>query len=98
MRSGEIWELEDGSRRLVLSPVVYNASALGRVITAVLLTTPQPGFDPFAVPVAGFGVVCADRIAMHPRHWLVTLVGRVEAVTLATVRDHLKFLVVGPVR
>jgi mRNA-degrading endonuclease toxin of MazEF toxin-antitoxin module len=87
---GEVWRLEDGSSRLVLSPATYNASALNRVITAVV-GDPPVGFDPFAVST-GLGTVYADRIAMHPRHWLVRSAGTVAADDMAEVRTHLRFL------
>ena len=87
----EVWQFADGSRRLVLSPGTYNASALNRVITAVVGEPPE-GFDPFAVST-GLGTVYADRIAMHPRHWLVRSAGTVATDAMTEVRTHLRFLV-----
>lgn len=91
MNPGEIWLLDDDrNRRLVLSADAYNASDLGRVITAVVAGPPR-GFDPFAVNAAG-GTVYADRIAMHPRAWLKTRLGRIDDTAHAEVRRHLAFL------
>jgi len=92
VRPGEVWRLEDGSLRLVLSPATYNASALNRVITAVVGGSPV-GFDPFAVTTT-IGTIYADRLAMHPRHWLVEVVGVIGDEPLAAVRAHLRFLLV----
>lgn len=91
MNPGEVWQLDDGrSRRLILSADAYNVSDLGRVIT-VVVTGPPTGFDPFAVDTE-HGTVYADRIAMHPRAWLTTRVGRIGTGAYATVRRHLGFL------
>jgi hypothetical protein len=87
---GEIWLLTDGTRRLVVSNATYNASALNRVITAVVGQAPA-SFDPFAVDTPS-GTVYVDRIAMHPRHWLTELVADIPADAIATVRRHLSFL------
>jgi len=87
---GEIWRMADGTHRVVLSPATYNASALGRVITAVV-GEPPSGFDPFAVSTAA-GTVYADRLAMHPRHWLVERVDAFGAPVMDEVRAHLRFL------
>ena len=48
MNPGEIWHLDDGTLRLVLSNATYNTSRLNRVITAVVGAAPAE-FDPFAV-------------------------------------------------
>lgn len=90
MNPGEVWRLEDGSRRLVLSQGTYNASALGRVVTAVVAGPPS-GFDPFAVDTE-HGTVYADRVAMHPRHWLIEPVARLDPAAYRGVRVHLMFL------
>jgi len=87
---GEVWRLDDGSRRLVLSHAGYNASALGRVISAVV-GGPPADFDPFAVDTE-HGTVYADRIAMHPRPWLVQPVARLSDTAYRQVRGHLGFL------
>jgi mRNA-degrading endonuclease toxin of MazEF toxin-antitoxin module len=91
---GEIWHLDDGSLRLVLSNATYNSSRLNRVITAVV-GTPPTEFDPFAVATP-LGTVYADRIATHPRHWLTDLVGTVTDDALQTVRQHVSFLLCQP--
>lgn len=91
MNPGEIWLLDDDRNlRLVLSADAYNSSDLGRVIT-VVVGGPPTGFDPFAVDTE-HGTVYADRIAMHPRGWLKTRLGRIDARAYAEVRRHLKFL------
>jgi hypothetical protein len=87
---GEIWLLNDGTRRVVLSNATYNASRLNRVITAVVGPAPA-GFDPFAVTTPS-GTVYVDRIAMHPRHWLTELVVDLPDDAAATIRRHLAFL------
>jgi hypothetical protein len=87
---GEIWRFEDSTQRLVLSNATYNSSSLGRVITAVV-GDPPTGFDPFAVTTPA-GTVYADRLAMHPRHWLREPVARISDDAYATVRQHLAFL------
>jgi hypothetical protein len=92
MSPGDVWVMQDGSRRLVLSCLTYNASALGRVITAVIGPA-GPGFDPFRVDTA-HGVVAADRIAMHPQKWLLSRVGAIEPRELAVIRQHLQFVLV----
>jgi mRNA-degrading endonuclease toxin of MazEF toxin-antitoxin module len=88
---GSVWALDDGSRRMVLSNATYNESGLNRVITAVVNARQTTGFDPFAVNTE-MGTIHADRIAMHPRHWLTKELGQVEDQALATVRTHLVFL------
>lgn len=91
MNPGEIWQLDDRrSLRLVLSTDAYNGSDLARVIT-VVVADPPTGFDPFAVDTE-HGTVYADRIAMHPRPWLTTRVGRIDAKAYAEIRRHLSFL------
>lgn len=90
MNPGEVWELEDGSHRLVLSHPTYNVSGLGRVITVVVGHEPEH-FDPFAVHTE-LGTVYADRIAMHPRHWLRYQSGRIEPDDLARVLQLLDYL------
>ncbi|AYY11533.1 hypothetical protein EF847_01150 [Actinobacteria bacterium YIM 96077] len=92
MNPGEIWRLEDQSLRLVLSNATYNTSQLNQVITAVVRSAPPAGFQPFAVDTP-HGVLLPDRLAMHPRHWLVEHVATVDAGHLAAVRQHLAFLV-----
>ncbi len=94
MNPGEVWRLQDGSLRLVVSHPTYNASQLNRVITAVV-DAPKEGFDPFAVSLEspeGQLHVYADRIAMHPRHWLVEQAAAADAQALGEVRRHLRFL------
>lgn len=93
MIPGEIWELEDGSRRVILSTSTYNVSALNRVVTAVV-AGPVAGFEPLAVPLdeERTQFVYADRLAMHPRHWLRIPIGPVPAKVLAEVRAHLEYL------
>ena len=91
MNPGSVWALEDGTRRMVLSNATYNESGLNRVITAVVNARETTGFDPFAVNTEA-GTVHADRIAMHPRHWLTKELGQVDDKTLAVVRAHLDFL------
>mgnify|MGYP001172531573 CR=1 FL=1 len=95
MNPGEVWRFEDGTYRVVLSNSTYNTSALNRVITAVV-ADPQQGFDPFAVtidpPLGPDLQAYADRLAMHPRHWLVERVGHVGAGPLAEIRRHVSFL------
>jgi hypothetical protein len=91
---GEVWALQDGSRRLVLSHSTYNSSALGRVITAVV-SDPPATFDPFAVDTPA-GTVFADRLAMHPRDWLVSPVGRVDHAAYRAIGQHLRFLLAPP--
>lgn len=76
--------------RLVLSNAVYNSSELGRVVSAVV-GDPPAGFDPFAVESAA-GTVYADRLAMHPRHWLKEPVARISGAAAARVGEHLAFL------
>jgi len=58
--------------------------------TAVVGESPT-GFDPFAVATER-GTVHADRVAMHPGHWLVRPAGAVAADAMADVRTHLRFL------
>ncbi len=87
---GEVWRLENVALRVVLSNATYNSSALNRVITAVV-GDPPAGFDPFAV-VTDVGTVYADRIAMHPRHWLKEPVAHLSDQAHAEVREHLAFL------
>jgi hypothetical protein len=87
---GEIWRFEDNTLRLVVSNATYNSSALGRVITAVV-GDPPSGFDPFAVATQA-GTVYADRLAMHPRQWLIEPVARIPDEAHAAVREHLAFL------
>jgi hypothetical protein len=87
---GEVWQLTDGSRRVVLSNATYNASRLNRVITAVVGSAPG-AFDPFAVGTP-LGTVYVDRIAMHPRHWLVELVAEIPDDAIALITRHLDFL------
>lgn len=95
MNPGEVWRFEDGTYRVVLSHPTYNTSALNRVISAVV-AEPQDGFDPFAVEVAPpLGPrlrAYADRIAMHPRHWLTEHVGHIGDDPLTEVRQHVSFL------
>ncbi len=91
MNPGEIWQLEDGTRRLVLSHATYNASALGRVITAAVVAGPPAALDPFGVD-AEHGAVYADRLMMHPRNWLTKPVARIADPAYAQVRRHLGFL------
>jgi hypothetical protein len=87
---GEVWRFEDNTRRLVLSHAMYNASALARVISCVVGDPPRT-FDPFAVTTPA-GTVYVDRLAMHPRHWLVEPVARIDDRAHAAVRGHLAFL------
>lgn len=94
MNPGEVWQLDDGSHRIVLSHSTYNSSALGRVITAVV-GEPPGGFDPFAVDTP-FGTVFADRVAMHPRDWLKEPVGRVSDDVYRMIQTHLQFLLAPP--
>jgi hypothetical protein len=63
---GEVWQLDDGPRRLVLTPGTYNVSALNRVIPAVVVDLPA-GIDAFAVSTR-LGTVYADAMAeiTHP--------------------------------
>lgn len=93
MTPGDIWELDDDTRRVVLSNPVYNTSGLNRVITAVV-AGPPVGSDPFAVAIDADGTqfVYADRLAMHPRTWLRTHVGAIPHAALAEAREHLRFL------
>lgn len=91
MNPGELWRLEDGTIRLVLSNATYNSSGLGRVITATV-GGPPDGFDPFAVTTES-GTVYADRIAMHPRHWLKELADSIGDEDLVTIQSHLSFLI-----
>ncbi len=90
MNPGEVWRLEGGALRLVLSNATYNASALARVVTAVV-AGPPTGFDPFAVQTDA-GTVYADRLAMHPRHWLTERVARIDEQAQAEVDNHLRFV------
>lgn len=92
MNPGEVWRLADGSRRLVLSNATYNSSALGRAIT-VVVGEPSSGFDPFAVDTSA-GTAFADRIAMHPSHWLVEHVETLSPAAMSEVRAHLSFLLI----
>ena len=90
MNPGEIWRLEDGSLRIVLSNAIYNTSQLNQVITAVVGPPPEQ-FEPFAVATDA-GTVFADRLAMHPRHWLTQHVATISVRQLADTRRHLTFL------
>jgi hypothetical protein len=89
---GEIWQAQNGARRIVLSPATYNAGPFHRVITAlVTVPTPEGEFDPFAVDT-DHGTVRTDLLAMHPRDWLTAPVARIDDASYATVRRHLSFL------
>lgn len=76
---------------MVLSHSTYNSSALGRVITIVVGAQPRT-FDPFAVDTP-YGTAFADRIAMHPRDWLIEPVGQVADEAYRTIQAHTRFLV-----
>lgn len=91
MNPGDIWRLEDQSLRLVLSNATYNTSQLNQVITAVVRPTAPAGFQPFAVETP-HGVLLPDRLALHPRNWLTEHVASIDPNDLATVRQHLAFL------
>jgi hypothetical protein len=91
LNPGEVWRREDGSRRLVLSNSTYNAAGLNRVITVAVESAPPKTFEPLTV-ASPHGSIFPDRIAMHPRHWLVAPVARIGEHELATVHRHLRFL------
>jgi mRNA-degrading endonuclease toxin of MazEF toxin-antitoxin module len=88
---GEVWRWPDDTRRLVLSNATYNASGRNQVITAAVETKPPAGFDPLMVE-SPHGYVFPDRFAMHPRHWLVEPVARLDEEAYRQVREHLSFL------
>ncbi|TDD64547.1 hypothetical protein E1262_27850 [Jiangella aurantiaca] len=90
MNPGELWSLEDGTVRLVLSHPTYNASKANLVVTCQVVPEPK-SFQPFAVRVDG-GYVLADRLMTHPRHWLTDQRGTLTGSELAAVHEHLSFL------
>lgn len=92
MNPGEVWELPDGGRLVVVSLGAYNAreTGIGRVIS-VPLTEKEEDFTPFAVETP-LGVVRPDRIMNHPRGWLTAPVARLSDEAYAQVRAHLAFL------
>ncbi|RIQ10838.1 type II toxin-antitoxin system PemK/MazF family toxin [Jiangella rhizosphaerae] len=90
MNPGELWSLEDGNTRLVLSHPTYNASKANLVVTCPVVREPR-SFQPFAVPISN-GHVLADRLMTHPRHWLIEQRGELTDAELAAVHEHLSFL------
>lgn len=90
MNPGELWSLDDGTVRLVLSHPTYNASKANMVVTCSVVPKPK-SFQPFAVLTDG-GYVLADRLMTHPRHWLTDQRGTLTDSELAAVHEHLSFL------
>lgn len=90
MNPGEVWQLQDRSQRVVLSNATYNESRLNQVVTAVIGSESET-FQPLAVTTAA-GVIYADRLAMHPRNWLLEHVATISDEELSAVRRHLSFL------
>lgn len=90
MNPGELWRLEDGNIRLVLSHPTYNASRADLVVTCQVVPEPM-SFQPFAVRISS-GYVLADRLMTHPRHWLTDQLGELTESELAAVHEHLSFL------
>ncbi|WP_026876768.1 hypothetical protein [Jiangella gansuensis] len=90
MNPGDLWRLEDGTTRLVLSHATYNASRANTVVTCAVVPESN-SFQPFAVMTDG-GIVLPDRLLAHPRNWLTDKRGELTDYELATVREHLSFL------
>ncbi|TDE10691.1 hypothetical protein [Jiangella asiatica] len=90
MNPGELWNLDDGTIRLVLSHPTYNASKVNLVVTCSVVPETK-SFQPFAVRVDG-GYALADRLMTHPRHWLTERHGELADAQLAAVHEHLSFL------
>jgi hypothetical protein len=85
---GAVWQLADGSRRLVLSPGTLQSQRAESCDHGCS----RCAAGPFAVST-GLGTVYADRIAMRRRHLLVRSAGAGGTVARAEVRTHLRFLV-----
>ncbi|HEY3007285.1 MAG TPA: hypothetical protein VGJ63_04360 [Micromonosporaceae bacterium] len=91
MNRGEVWQSDTGALRLIVSPALYNASELRRVVSCQI-GEPPATFEPYAVPTR-WGTVFVDLIATTPRTWLSKPVGRIADEELSTVDRYLRFLV-----